>query len=684
MPIIFLYFFKVAVSLSLVFLFYQLVLRKLTFYNWNRWYLGTYSLLSFIVPLLDVTPVLEQNKWAGHSMVEWVPVIIRAGHLENANAENVFSVWNFILLAVLLGMLVKLTRLFIQFVSFLRMKKKAQFIPGEGMNIYQVDDTIIPFSFGNSIFINRHLHTETELQEIIRHEFVHVKQRHSIDILLAELLCLVNWFNPVAWLLRKTIRQNLEFIADSKVLENGISKKEYQYLLLKVIGNNQYSIATQFNFSSLKKRIAMMNKLRSARVNLLRFLFVLPLLAVILVSFRKQISDTLKRNNDTAVITVQDPRIDTVPRVTKLNDKGYYIDIIGVGGDCTVVVKDKNHKEVTRLLLTEWNEKENYYGNLYGEILPPPSVPPVPPVPPTAPVPPAPVKLPGHIQKINVNNNQATVWLKNGEKENYDLTVPSQKKSFEKKYGELLPPPPPTPVPDNDNGINLRGISDEYEITDKSAVLKLKDGRIEKYDLTDKQQLEAFETKYGKVITIPFTTISDLGTVAAVTTSGKTVIVPVTAQTTFSGQTGNVGVTTINSVTGELTIAPVAVRSTVNTTTALTPLAPIPGREVTVIDDYGYKITGKEDIIITITRNSTRQDLEKFQFQMKEKGVELDFDEIEYDAKGKLVSLNGTMKSGGSQSNFVASDFETLVLAMIKKDGKTYFKVNVKDRKVSV
>jgi hypothetical protein len=59
--------------------------------------------------------------------------------------------------------------------------------------------------------------------------------------------------------IKRSIRQNLEFIADNKVVENGIDKKQYQYLLLKVIGNNQYSIATKFNFSSLKKRIAMMN-----------------------------------------------------------------------------------------------------------------------------------------------------------------------------------------------------------------------------------------------------------------------------------------------------------------------------------------------------------------------------------------------------------------------------------------
>ena len=156
------------------------------------------------------------------------------------------------------------------------------------MKLYHVNKKIIPFSFGNAIYLNRCLHSNEELKEIIIHEFVHLRQKHSIDILIAETLCIINWYNPFAWLIRKAIRQNLEFIADRQVIENGTDKKQYQYLLLKVFGTSQFSIANQFNFSSLKKRIAMMNKMKSARMHLTKFLFVLPVLTVVLVAFRKQ------------------------------------------------------------------------------------------------------------------------------------------------------------------------------------------------------------------------------------------------------------------------------------------------------------------------------------------------------------------------------------------------------------
>src|SRR5690606_26116499 len=142
-----------------------------------------------------------------------------------------------------------------------------------------------------SIFINKRLHTEKELQQIIAHEFVHVRQRHTIDLLWCELLCIVNWYNPFAWLIRKAVRQNLEFIADNEVLQNGVDKKQYQYLLLRVTDAVRFTITNHFNFTSLKKRIVMMNRSRSAKIQLGRFLFVLPLMAVLMLAFRSSVSD---------------------------------------------------------------------------------------------------------------------------------------------------------------------------------------------------------------------------------------------------------------------------------------------------------------------------------------------------------------------------------------------------------
>ncbi|MBL7732274.1 MAG: hypothetical protein JNM88_13940 [Chitinophagaceae bacterium] len=302
MPAILFYFIKVAISLSVVFLFYYFILRKLTFYNHNRWYLLGYTLLSLFIPFINISPVLQKNDWEQSLAVKWLPVF-GGGNATGAVAEegSRLTAWDVLLIIIVIGMIIMFCRLVLQFVSFHRMRRNAKLIQAGGMNLYQVDEPIIPFSFGHSIFINSRQHTEQELQEIISHEFVHVKQLHSIDIIWGELLCLLNWYNPFAWLLRHSIRQNLEFIADNKVLEKGVNRKQYQYLLLKVIGNNQYSIASKFNFSSLKKRIAMMNKLKSTRKQLLRLLFLLPATAVLLLAFRSRWTANEKQQSNNTV-----------------------------------------------------------------------------------------------------------------------------------------------------------------------------------------------------------------------------------------------------------------------------------------------------------------------------------------------------------------------------------------------
>lgn len=700
MSVFFVYLIKFSISLAAVYLFYRLVLRRLTFYNWNRWYLLGYTLLSFFIAAINITPLLQQNQLGDNRTIRLVPVLyLDTQHLKTSDSINYTSghwtAWNWLIIILIAGTIILFLRLLVQYLSFLRIRSRAQLISGGGMRIYQVDGDIIPFSFGNSIFLNQQLHTEAELKEIIRHEFVHVKQRHSVDILWGEMLCIINWYNPFAWLLCHAMRQNLEFIADHKVISNGVDRKQYQYLLLKVIGNNHFSIASKFNFSSLKKRIAMMNKIKTARIHLVRFLFVLPLLAALLLSFRKQKGgDTLTRESK-AVPRPAAFVTDTVPEVTEPNSKGFIINVKDNKGDCMLVIKDEAGKEVKKILLTEWKANAEKYEALYGEIPPPPPPQPAAPViatPPAVPEPPEPVQLPDNVKKINIDNKKATVWLKNGQTETFDLSSPEQKANFEKKYGRIIPPPPPPKAISTSYNDVLNNTSSEYEITDKKAVITLKNGKVENYDLTNKDERAAFEKKYGEIINVNANVNSTVNTsvnanvnadvhthVSTVITSDISpaiapVVIKPAIKTTLSPNVSlKTNLTTV--------ITPTVITTNVNGNNIIAPVALSPASLVTVVDDYGYAITGKEDIIITITKNTTRQELDKFITQMKEKGVDLDFDEIEYNGKGILVSISGTMKSGDSNSNFVANDFNKLILAMIKKGNRTYFKVSTKDNK---
>jgi len=379
MPYLVQYILKLSLSLSLVYLFYEFVLRRLTFYNWNRFYLIIYTILCFFIPLINIAPVLERNEMLNSKVVSFIPSInyVHEGTSANYIPGKVhhaisWSPWDVVPLVIMGGMIVMILRLLIQFLSFRKMIRQCELVSDAGVRYYQVNKAIIPFSFGKSIFINPALHNEEELKEIVRHEFVHVRQKHTIDIVWAEVLCILNWYNPFTWVIRKAIRQNLEFIADNKVLQAGIDKRQYQYLLLKVTGNNHFSIASQFNFSSLKKRIAMMNKMKSAKVHLVKFLFVLPVVAVMLVAFRSNSSDTKKdksgKDFDKGFVHQQPNRMSTGYDSIPVNNKGYILDVINDKKNIDIVtVKNIKGKKVKEIPLTEWNRNKKYYEDLYGK-----------------------------------------------------------------------------------------------------------------------------------------------------------------------------------------------------------------------------------------------------------------------------------------------------------------------------
>jgi beta-lactamase regulating signal transducer with metallopeptidase domain len=600
-------------------MFYQLVLRRLTFYNSNRWYLLGYTLLCFFISFINISPFVKSGDPADNTITGFIPSIeTYTGKLDSSFQQvktpsiTAWNTWDWILLAMIAGIVFLMARFLVGFLSFLRLKRKAELISDENMKLYHVNESIIPFSFGNAVFINNQSHSQAELQEIIRHEFVHVKQKHTIDILWSEILCILNWYNPFAWLLKNSIRQNLEFIADNKTLENGVDKKEYQYLLLKVIGSNHFSIAQKFNFSSLKKRIIMMNKLKTAKIHLLRFLFIVPLMAVLLISFRRDQGDTIAQthNKTNRFITT-----DTLPG--ELNEKGYIIDVVGKKSNATVIIKDKDNKVVERIALNKWQDNESFYEDKYGQ-LPTPPLPPSPPSPPSLPTPPQPMELPDNVTKIEVNDKSATVILKDGKTEKYDWNKPSEKAAFEKKYGEIIPTPPmapasptaPTPPRKNRSVVVVETLNPV--IADEVSINEL----------------------------------NEVSVASKVNISSKTL-----------------AASNVENITSDVSSVKITENPATNSVLA--------GNEIPLYHE--------EQILLTITKKTTKEQLEAFIEQMREKGVELKYSNMNYN-DGVLVSISGTIKLKDNTGRFSATDFSKLTISTIKEGDKVYFKINVSER----
>lgn len=281
MPHFFLILLKINLVLILFSATYYLVLRRLTFYSINRMFLLFGIIFSSAYPFINLTSLLASHK----SVPAFVPGLNQqVSQLIKQDAVPVF--WQILYLFFYIGVVLMALRLMVQFISLYRMHQNSS---PDKLNQYPVRilaDKVSPFSFWQTIYINPGLHKQEDLPNILAHEQVHVAQWHTLDIILAEICVVFYWFNPGVWLMKKAVRENIEFITDARILRKGIDKKAYQYSLLDV-GTLQPSVAivNNFNLSDLKKRIKMMNAKRSSKVNLTRYLLALPILLCITLAF---------------------------------------------------------------------------------------------------------------------------------------------------------------------------------------------------------------------------------------------------------------------------------------------------------------------------------------------------------------------------------------------------------------
>lgn len=269
MTALFIYLIKANIALCLFYLAYRLGLRRLTFYTLNRVFLITGIVFSSLFPLVDVNDFFSRNETIAAQVVQYVPDF---GVLQQAAQPEAFTVWTLLEWVFWTGVIVMGLRLAIQLVSLLVLHRKTEPAKMQGHTVRKMDSDMNPFSFFRSIYVNPDMHTEEELEAILRHEQVHVSQWHSADVMMSEVNNVFYWFNPGAWLMKTAVKENLEFITDRKILRSGVNATAYQYSLVKVSAA-QYAagVANNFNFSHLKNRIRMMNKTTSSRVHLYRY-----------------------------------------------------------------------------------------------------------------------------------------------------------------------------------------------------------------------------------------------------------------------------------------------------------------------------------------------------------------------------------------------------------------------------
>ena len=298
MEALFIYLLKSAGILTIFFLAYKFLLQKETFFSLNRHYLLGGIIASLLLPLVVFTsyiyvePVVMEDPLfykAPVSLIENTAIIESTPFNWDAMLFNIY----------ILGIIIVSTLFLIQLFSLNRIIRSGNVKHFNAFKLVEVSEDVSPFSFFNYIIYNPENFSEKELEIILNHEKAHGKQLHSIDILLSQLFVIFQWFNPVVWLYKKNIQQNLEFLADKEAISNLESKKSYQHTLLKVsIAPYCTSITNNFYNSLIKKRIVMLNQTSSKTRNLWKYSIILPALAIFLFSFNTKevtvIKDSLK------------------------------------------------------------------------------------------------------------------------------------------------------------------------------------------------------------------------------------------------------------------------------------------------------------------------------------------------------------------------------------------------------
>ena len=303
------YLLHVSIIVAGSYFFYTILLGKETFFGLNRWVLIGCILAAFALPFLEIPeewsirptstelavnePFVKQD-FEMPSLENHVTVhqhnITDNQTIEKETIETPQPVlikksqwnwWAILKYTYLTGLVIFGLNFLIQLFLLIAKIIKNPSLKDGSFRIVEMNQDMAPFSFLNIIFINPAQYDWETYNHILNHEKIHIKGKHTFDILLAELMVIIQWFNPFAWLYRKAIENNLEYLTDLKMLKEGADRKAYQMNLLKVsVPNLPLNLTTNYNQSILKKRILMMNAKKSSVRSSWKYFFLLPALGL--------------------------------------------------------------------------------------------------------------------------------------------------------------------------------------------------------------------------------------------------------------------------------------------------------------------------------------------------------------------------------------------------------------------
>lgn len=286
---ILLYIVQSSISLIIFYVFYELLFKREAYLGFNRYYLLLAIFISSALPLIEfnfyqIFSVGSDGALLAapvYSIVEYslAEVTIYSNGIQSTN--SVFSGGSLSLLQIIIliyftGVVIKATHFAWRLFQLLRIFRQSKVHELDGLYFIFTEPGTPVFSFFNYVFIDKEMYNSyDEIEKIIEHEKIHVRQKHSVDLIIAEILTIIQWFNPLAYMLKKTLKENHEFIADNDVLSTFPDAMAYRKLLIENSSIIKTNILTHnFSYSLLKRRLFMIRKTKNPQLFSLKLVWV--------------------------------------------------------------------------------------------------------------------------------------------------------------------------------------------------------------------------------------------------------------------------------------------------------------------------------------------------------------------------------------------------------------------------
>ena len=308
------YILKSTACLTVLYLFYKFFLENEKMHFFKRFYLIGMLLLSFFIPLITFTTY-------GNLAESIFPIVLINNTEEESNSLLFSEILPFVVWTIyFIGILFFSIRFWKNLISIiLRIKKNHKLNIQSHIHVL-LQNKIIPHTFLKYIFLNKvDFESNNIPDEVLLHEQTHAVQRHSIDILIIEILQIIFWFNPLIYLVKNSIKLNHEFLADQGVLSKGINASQYQKTLLLFSTNTSTPIlANSINYSIIKKRFTIMKTKTSLNKTWFKGLLVLPILAILIFGFSTKEEVKINQVNLSNVVIQEGASKDQIKRYNRL------------------------------------------------------------------------------------------------------------------------------------------------------------------------------------------------------------------------------------------------------------------------------------------------------------------------------------------------------------------------------